>query len=277
MIRRVHAMMAKGTYIQHLQAERVHVYAVLYRGLFPRLGSSPTQQTERILSRRSRVGAESKGNRSERVATQRSRGTWVHGRLCVAHRKFTDSSSSVYHLLFRVPAISHRMPPANKRQKLSVAKHNVNAPTKKSEDSAGSENDDSGSGSNAGDGEVSGSDEGDSPNTDDEIAGATRPKSKNTAKRKYRATDASNLGATLQTLLSTDAPSTQPLSLKPSLARKRNDEKLELKAKKALKTEKKDKEDKGRVKDVIGGWGAESERALRKVAQRGGKLLCLFA
>lgn len=168
------------------------------------------------------------------------------------------------------------MPPANKRQKLSVAKHNVNAPTKKSEDSAGSENDDSGSGSNAGDGEVSGIDEDDSPNTDDEIAGATRPKSKNTAKRKYRATDASNLGATLQTLLSTDAPSTQPLSLKPSLARKRNDEKLELKAKKALKTEKKDKEDKGRVKDVIGGWGAESERALRKVAQRGGKLLCLL-
>ncbi|EIM92596.1 uncharacterized protein STEHIDRAFT_164848 [Stereum hirsutum FP-91666 SS1] len=161
------------------------------------------------------------------------------------------------------------MPPANKRQKLSAAKHNVNAPTKKSEDSAGSENDDSGSGSDAGDGEVSGSDEDDSPNTDDEIAGATRPKSKNTAKRKYRATDASNLGATLQTLLSTDAPSTQPLSLKPSLARKRNDEKLELKAKKALKTEKKDKEDKGRVKDVIGGWGAESERALRKVAQRG--------
>lgn len=35
MIRRVHAMMAKGTYIQHLQAERGHVYAVLYRGLYP--------------------------------------------------------------------------------------------------------------------------------------------------------------------------------------------------------------------------------------------------
>lgn len=207
---------------------------------------------------------------------KRNRETGVHERLCVACRKFTDSSSSTISL-FCLPAIPHRMPPANKRQKLSAAKHNVNAPTKKSEDSAGSENDDSGSGSNAGDGEVSGSDEDDSPNTDDEIAGATRPKSKNTAKRKYRATDASNLGATLQTLLSTDAPSTQPLSLKPSLARKRNDEKLELKAKKALKTEKKDKEDKGRVKDVIGGWGAESERALRKVAQRGGKLLCLFA
>ena len=32
----------------------------------------------------------------------------------------------------------------------------------------------------------------------------------------------------------------------------------------------KEKEEKGRIKDVIGGWGGESERALRKVAQRGG-------
>jgi len=36
-----------------------------------------------------------------------------------------------------------------------------------------------------------------------------------------------------------------------------------------LQIEKKEKEDKGRVTDVIGGWGGESERALRKVAQRG--------
>lgn len=166
------------------------------------------------------------------------------------------------------------MPPA-KRQKLSVVADNVDSRAKKPEapsHSADSENDDSGTGSDAKDGEASGSDEDESPNTDDEIAGAIRPKSKKTLKRKYRATDASNFGATLQTLLSTDAPSTQPLSLKPSLSRKRNDEKLELKAKKALKTEKKDKEDKGRVTDVIGGWGAESERALRKVAQRGGML-----
>ena len=32
-----------------------------------------------------------------------------------------------------------------------------------------------------------------------------------------------------------------------------------------------EREEKGRVRDVIGGWGAESERALRKVAQRGGE------
>ncbi|KAJ7293496.1 Rrp15p-domain-containing protein [Mycena rebaudengoi] len=80
---------------------------------------------------------------------------------------------------------------------------------------------------------------------------------------------ASTFGATLQSLLQTDAPSTLPLSLKPSVGRKRNDEKLELRAKKVLQVEKKDKEDKGRIVDVIGGWGGESERALRKVAQRG--------
>jgi len=35
--------------------------------------------------------------------------------------------------------------------------------------------------------------------------------------------------------------------------------------------ERKEKEDKNRIRDVIGGWGGESERALRKVAQRGGE------
>ncbi|KZT30652.1 hypothetical protein NEOLEDRAFT_1054342 [Neolentinus lepideus HHB14362 ss-1] len=108
-----------------------------------------------------------------------------------------------------------------------------------------------------------------SPDTEDEVAGAKRAKSKKTLKRKRRATDPSSFGTTLQTLLSTDAPSTFPLSLKPSLNRKRNDEKLELKAKKALRTEKKEKDEKGRVRDVIGGWGGECERTLRKIAQRG--------
>ncbi|THH11748.1 hypothetical protein EW146_g7945, partial [Bondarzewia mesenterica] len=118
--------------------------------------------------------------------------------------------------------------------------------------------------------EPSGSDSEDvSADTEDDIADVKRSKSKKTLKRKYRATDASNFGATLQSLLSTDTPSTLPLSLKPSVARKRNDEKLELKAKKVLKIEKREKEDKGRIQDVIGGWGGESERALRKVAQRG--------
>ncbi|TFY83994.1 hypothetical protein EWM64_g6 [Hericium alpestre] len=109
-----------------------------------------------------------------------------------------------------------------------------------------------------------------SPDTEDEITAAQGPqKSKKTLKRKHRATEPSKFGVTLQSLLSTDTPSAAPLSLKPSIARRRNDEKLEKKAKQAVKTEKKDKEEKGRVKDVIGGWGGEGERALRKVAQRG--------
>ena len=54
------------------------------------------------------------------------------------------------------------------------------------------------------------------------------------------------------------------------MARKKNDEKLEQRAKKALLFERKEKEDKNHISDVIGGWGAEGERALRKVAQRGG-------
>ncbi|GJE85708.1 Rrp15p domain-containing protein [Phanerochaete sordida] len=117
--------------------------------------------------------------------------------------------------------------------------------------------------------ESSGGEGSDSPDTEDEIADAKRPKSKQTLKRKRRATDATRFGATLQFLLSTDAPSAQPLSLKPSIARKRNDEKLEAKGKKVLLIERKEKEEKGRIKDAIGGWGGEGERALRKVAQRG--------
>ena len=113
----------------------------------------------------------------------------------------------------------------------------------------------------------------DSPNTEDEIAEGKLVRSKKTLKRKRRATDATHFAATLQSLLSTDAPSTQPLSLKPSLARKRNDEKLEAKGKKILQIEKKEKEEKGHITDVIGGWGGEGERALRKVAQRGGKII----
>lgn len=113
-------------------------------------------------------------------------------------------------------------------------------------------------------------DEPSEPDTDDAIEDLKKPKSKHTSKRKIRATAPSNFGATLQSLLSTDAPSTLPLSLKPSIARKRNDEKLEKRARKVLQVEKKEQEDRGRMRDVIGGWGGESERALRKVAQRGG-------
>ena len=112
--------------------------------------------------------------------------------------------------------------------------------------------------------------EDDSPDTEDEIAAARVSKSKKTLKRKRRATDPSSFGATLNALLSTNAPSSLPLSLKPSTARRRNEEKQELKAQKAHRIEKKEREDKGHISDVIGGWGGENERALRKVAQRGG-------
>ncbi|KAL1709010.1 Rrp15p-domain-containing protein [Schizophyllum commune] len=109
----------------------------------------------------------------------------------------------------------------------------------------------------------------DEPDTADEIEDIKRQKSRQTSKRKIRATGPAAFGATLQSLLDTETPSTLPLSLKPSVARKKNDEKLEQRAKKALLFERKEKEDKNHISDVIGGWGAEGERALRKVAQRG--------
>lgn len=107
-------------------------------------------------------------------------------------------------------------------------------------------------------------------NTDDEIPRAQATKRRATAKRKRRATGPSQFGATLLSLLKTETSSTLPLSLKPSAAHQRNDAKLELKAKKRMQIERKEKEDKGRIRDVIEGWGAEGERSLRKVAQRGG-------
>ncbi|PAV22353.1 hypothetical protein PNOK_0231000 [Pyrrhoderma noxium] len=109
-----------------------------------------------------------------------------------------------------------------------------------------------------------------SPDTDEEIANAQRQmKSKKTQKRKRRATSPSHFGAALESLLNTNAPSAAPLALKPSVTKRRADEALEIKAKKLLEGEKKEKEEKNHVADVIGGWGGESERSLRKVAQRG--------
>ena len=162
---------------------------------------------------------------------------------------------------------AHSMPPAKRRKVTSPSMEDssdaddnaLSDVHRISEDEAVSDNGGSES-------EAAGS----SPDTEDEIAEARRAKSKKTLKRKRRATDATHFGAALQTLLSTDAPSNLPLSLKPSIARKRNDEKLESKGKKVLEVERKEREEKGRIKDVIGGWGGESERALRKVAQRGG-------
>jgi len=128
------------------------------------------------------------------------------------------------------------------------------------------------------DSQLSGSSEGEdtshpgqdsSRNTDDEIADGQRMKSKKTLKRKRRATEPSRFGTTLQSLLNTDAPSGLPLSLKPSVAHQKNEAKLELEAKKVIQIERKEREERGRIRDVIGGWGGESERSLRKVAQRG--------
>lgn len=157
----------------------------------------------------------------------------------------------------------------SKRQKVSFNDQRDKVAFSNSYDrDSGSEADDDEFSDNSGASDSAGSDG--SPDTDDEIAaGKGQRKSKQTLKRKRRATDSTRFGVTLQNLLDTGAPSTAPLSLKPSIARKHNDEKLELKAKKVLQVEKKEKEETGRVTDVIGGWGAEGERALRKVAQRG--------
>ncbi|KAI6108404.1 Rrp15p-domain-containing protein [Pisolithus croceorrhizus] len=105
--------------------------------------------------------------------------------------------------------------------------------------------------------------------TDDAISPPGASKTKATLKRKRRATGPSQFGTILQSLLETETPSALPLSLKPSIARQRNDARLELKARKMIQVERKEKEDRGRIRDVIEGWGAESERSLRKVAQRG--------
>lgn len=68
---------------------------------------------------------------------------------------------------------------------------------------------------------------------------------------------------------------TAVLALKrTSLAkRKRAEGKNEEKAAKTQLNERREREERNRMTDVIGGWGGESERALRKVAQRGGMLL----
>jgi len=156
------------------------------------------------------------------------------------------------------------MPLAPKRRRLSNADDNAAQEISdgKAGESSASENEHS-------DGDMDASSEGESTNTEDEIQALRHTKSKKTMKRKRRATSPTGFGATLQSLLNTNAPTDQPLSLKPSVAKKHTDEKLEVKAKKFLEGIKKDKEEKNHIADVIGGWGGDSERALRKVAQRG--------
>ncbi|GJJ09440.1 hypothetical protein Clacol_003662 [Clathrus columnatus] len=105
----------------------------------------------------------------------------------------------------------------------------------------------------------------------EEINQAQLVKSRKTLKRKRRATSPSRFGQTLEALLETNAPlgTNTILALKPSIGRRQKEEKLEKGARKLLEGEKRDREEKGRIKDVIGGWGMEGERSLRKVAQRG--------
>jgi hypothetical protein len=115
---------------------------------------------------------------------------------------------------------------------------------------------------------------GSEPDTGDEIAYAQRrKKSKKTAKRKLRATDPGQFGSTLEALLNTSVPgpTATPLALKTSIKRRRDEERKEMIAKKTLEGERREHEEIGRVTDVIGGWGGENERSLRKVAQRGGQ------
>jgi len=139
--------------------------------------------------------------------------------------------------------------------------------------------------------EASGDYSDDSLDTAAEIELAQQPsKSKQTLKRKRRAVPPSSFGKALTALLETStskssvkpasdepeslstlAPETAVLALKKtSFAKKRRaEEKIEAKAAKAQLGERKEREERNRISDVIGGWGGESERALRKVAQRG--------
>lgn len=100
-------------------------------------------------------------------------------------------------------------------------------------------------------------------------------KSRKTLKRKRRATSPSRFGTTLEALLETGAPE-GVLGLRPGIARRQKEEKLERGALRVLEGERKEKEELGRVRDVIGGWGMEGERALRKVAQRGGMVFYIL-
>ena len=158
------------------------------------------------------------------------------------------------------------MPPAAKRQKLANDElvDVSDEPMVDAEDNASSQAPSaSGSGSDADDSDHS-------PDTDDEIAALKTTKSKQTAKRKRRAVSPSRFATQLQTLLGTQVPTEEPLALKPDIAARRAEGRKKLRDRRDADVKRKEKEDKNRLTDVIGGWGGESERALRKIAQRGG-------
>ena len=90
-----------------------------------------------------------------------------------------------------------------------------------------------------------------------------------TLKHKRRATSPSWFGVGLEALLEMASGMLAPLSLKPGLGGQQKEEKLECGARKLLEGEK-EWEEKGCIRDVIGGWGVEGEHALWKVVQRWG-------
>jgi hypothetical protein len=106
--------------------------------------------------------------------------------------------------------------------------------------------------------------------TDDEIAAGALTKSKKTQKRRLRATSPSRFGATLTQLLDGGSAPVASLTLKSRHDSKRREDKEQQRAKRTRDVLKVEVEEKGRIVDVIGGWGGENERVLRKVAQRGG-------
>ncbi|KZP00866.1 hypothetical protein CALVIDRAFT_533205 [Calocera viscosa TUFC12733] len=147
---------------------------------------------------------------------------------------------------------------AREHEETEVVAHDVEMSDGAEGHESGSEPEASGSGS---EGEA----------TEEEIDKARSAKSKKTKKRKHRATSPSTFGAALSSLLEAPAPAegADLLNLKPSVKHAMKEEKLEKRAREILKGQKKDKEEVGHVTDVIGGWGNEGERVLRKTAQRG--------
>ncbi|KAG8858753.1 hypothetical protein FRB96_004890 [Tulasnella sp. 330] len=157
------------------------------------------------------------------------------------------------------------MPPVSKKQKVAH-KGEIHDYDEKDESSEMAEQERSGT--DASDKSDREDESSSSMDTDTEIA-LTHGKSKKTVKRKRRAVSPTPFGQALTTLLGTSTKTTQPLALLPEIAKRKNEDKLEMRAHRLLQVERKERDDRGRVKDVIGGWGGESERALRKVAQRG--------
>ncbi|KZT61324.1 hypothetical protein CALCODRAFT_480040 [Calocera cornea HHB12733] len=147
---------------------------------------------------------------------------------------------------------------ARDEEKPKAVEHDVEMSEGVEGDESGSEPEASGSGS-----------EGDG--TEEEIDKARTSKSKKTKKRKHRAASPSTFGAVLSSLIEARAPAAGAdlLNLKPSVKHAMKEEKLEKRAREILKGQRKDKEEVGHVTDVIGGWGNEGERVLRKTAQRG--------